>query len=136
MWLLAPDDPKTKDLETTLALKSEAKAAESPGFVLRAQVGAGYNAARRTVTNEGASFPVGTRLYFVLVVGNAVGRHAVRLQVQDQTDREWLSQTWPVEFFGRDFALVSAGSWTAAGTYRIVWSVDGVTRAQKGFELK
>ncbi len=136
LWILDPDGPGAKELAAAMSLQDEPPLEPSPGFVLRAQTGAGFSAPKREATGEAASFPVNTRVYFTLALRNAVGRHIVRWRLTDPEGRTAVDQTWNMEFFGRDVALVGVGLWAAPGPYVSVWTMDDATRSQKTIELK
>jgi len=136
LWILDPDAEKTKELEKLLALKPGEAIEPSPGFVLRAQIGTGFNASQRQVTGENTVFSAATRLYFTFVLGKTAGRHQMRWQVLDSTGKNLVDQTWEMEFFKRDFALVGTGVWQTPGAYQAIWSMDGAERKKIKFELR
>jgi tetratricopeptide (TPR) repeat protein len=136
LWILDPEGPGARELEALLGLKDEPDAPPSPGYVVRAQIGAGYSAAKRAATDEAAAFPAGARLYFVLALGRAAGRHTVRWQALDGQGRAIGEQAWDAELFEREFAFVTTGAWGSPGRYEAVWSMDGAERKRLTFELK
>jgi tetratricopeptide (TPR) repeat protein len=136
LWILAPGSAGAKELETALKLQDEAAQDPSPGFVARAQLGSAYNDRTRTVSGENTVFAAGGRVYFTLVLRNAVGRHVVRWQVTDPNGKSEAEQVWDMEFFGRDLALVASGAWSLPGKYRSVWTMDDAVRSQLTFDLK
>ena len=135
LWVLEGNGNEAVELEQALQLTlSEAPA--SPGFVERAEIGAGWNADANQVTGAAAEFPANQRVYLTLVLANAVGRRQVRLVLTDPRGHRVIDETLEMEFFGVEFALVRSGAWSAPGDWKVEWTMDGAPRANTGFRLR
>ncbi len=135
LWVLQGNSDYAVELEQTLQL-SFAERPASPGFVVRSEVGTAWDTENNKMTSRGNEFAANQRVYFSLVLGNAVGRHQICLVVTDPTGHRAIDETVDVEFFGVEFALLRSGSWFTVGEWKVEWTMDGAPRANTSFRLR
>jgi len=136
LWVLEPESKSTADLAATLKLPNEPDKEPSPGFVVRAEIGSGYEARSFRVLNAATVFPAGNRVFLSLVLGNAYGKKRIRLLVQDPNGKTAVDEETEMEFFGFDFGMVRTGTWNFPGQWTASWLMDDAPRATLTFTLQ
>lgn len=135
LWLLEGNSQLAGQLEQAIGAP-EPGSPPSPGFVERAEIGTAYDAAARRITDAGREIPLNTRVYLTMVFANAVGRHRVRLRVEDPSGMAAIDETMEMEFYGREFSLVRTGTWVVPGVWKATWWMDGAQRSTGTFRLR
>lgn len=136
LWVLDREGDLAAKLEQALKLNAEPPINQSPGFIISAESGAGYDFRSRRVTDAGQPIPLGKRAYLTFVLGGVAGRHDVRVRIDGPDGNALVDERFTVEFFGKDFAIVRTGSWAKPGQYQVHWWLDGVERAGCTFVLQ